>query len=424
MADNVTLNATSGGDVIGADDIGGVKYQVVKNAFGANDSITQVSTSDPLPTVQTGALPAGDNNVGNVDIVTMPNVTLAAGTNTNEVVGDVAHDVAISGNPVTVGARASAAAPTDVDADNDAVRLWALRNGALATNITAAGALIPGDATNGLDVDVTRLPALVAGTANIGDVDVLTVPAPLSTTGTGTEATALRVTIATDSTGLISVDDNSGSLTVDAPVGTPVNVQIGNATLTAGITDETTADALSVGGGCAHGAVNNGNPLQLGAEAIAHGTNPTAVDAADRTKLYANRAGVLFVIGGHPNAKTTTIRRADADNGVTDGQLGPTIASGLKIAVTRVSITCSKANTVNVAVKVGFGTANVPADSTSDGAGILVDHDGIAPGSGIVIGNGSGIIGIGADNEELRWTVDDPAGGSVIISVTYFTIES
>ncbi len=35
---------------------------------------------------------------------------------------------------------------------------------------------LPGDNTNGLDVDVTRLPALVAGTANIGDVDVLTVP--------------------------------------------------------------------------------------------------------------------------------------------------------------------------------------------------------------------------------------------------------
>lgn len=35
---------------------------------------------------------------------------------------------------------------------------------------------LTGDATNGLDIDVTRLPALVAGTANIGDVDVLTAP--------------------------------------------------------------------------------------------------------------------------------------------------------------------------------------------------------------------------------------------------------
>jgi len=55
-----------------------------------------------------------------------------------------------------------------------------------------------------------------AGTNNIGDVDVLTVPAPLSTTGGGTEAAALRVTIANDSTGLVSVDDNGSSLTVDA----------------------------------------------------------------------------------------------------------------------------------------------------------------------------------------------------------------
>jgi hypothetical protein len=39
-----------------------------------------------------------------------------------------------------------------------------------------AGA-IGGDATNGLDVDVTRLPALVAGTANIGDVDVASIAA-------------------------------------------------------------------------------------------------------------------------------------------------------------------------------------------------------------------------------------------------------
>ena len=57
--------------------------------------------------------------------------------------------------------------------------------------------------------------ALPPGTNNIGDVDVLTVPAPLNVSGGGTEATALRVTIATDSTGLLSVDDNGGTLTVD-----------------------------------------------------------------------------------------------------------------------------------------------------------------------------------------------------------------
>lgn len=37
----------------------------------------------------------------------------------------------------------------------------------------------------------------------------------LSVVGGGTEATALRVTLASDSTGLLSVDDNGGSLTID-----------------------------------------------------------------------------------------------------------------------------------------------------------------------------------------------------------------
>lgn len=70
----------------------------------------------------------------------------------------VAHDaVGTSVNPVLVGGYASAAAPTSVSADGDATRLWLLRNGAAAVNVTAAGALIGGDATNGLDVDVTRV---------------------------------------------------------------------------------------------------------------------------------------------------------------------------------------------------------------------------------------------------------------------------
>ena len=42
--------------------------------------------------------------------------------------------------------------------------------------------------------------------------------AALSVTGGGVEATALRVTLASDSTGVISVDDNGGALTVDGTV--------------------------------------------------------------------------------------------------------------------------------------------------------------------------------------------------------------
>ena len=49
MADNTTLNAGTGGDVIASDDIGGVKHQRVKVEFGADGSATDVSAANPLP---------------------------------------------------------------------------------------------------------------------------------------------------------------------------------------------------------------------------------------------------------------------------------------------------------------------------------------------------------------------------------------
>lgn len=51
MADNTTLNLGAGGDVIGSDDISGVKYQRVKvilGGDGVNDG--DVSSSNPVPT--------------------------------------------------------------------------------------------------------------------------------------------------------------------------------------------------------------------------------------------------------------------------------------------------------------------------------------------------------------------------------------
>src|SRR3990167_2617331 len=59
----------------------------------------------------------------------------------------------------------------------------------------------------GQDADVT-----IADGGNAITVDWAGTAPPI---GAGVEATALRVTVATDSTGVLSVDDNAGSLTVD-----------------------------------------------------------------------------------------------------------------------------------------------------------------------------------------------------------------
>lgn len=81
--------------------------------------------------------------------------------------GPVANDGVSTANPVITGGVASAAAPTSVSGDLDAVQSWYLRNGAQATVLTAAGALIGGDAANGIDVDVTRI---AAGEVHLGFV--------------------------------------------------------------------------------------------------------------------------------------------------------------------------------------------------------------------------------------------------------------
>lgn len=126
-------------------------------------------------TAITNALPAGANAIGKLAAnsgVDIGDVDVASVAGTVTVGGTAAADAAVSGNPVAGGGRASAAAPTDMSADGDAVFSWHLRNGAQAVNLTAAGALIPGDATNGLDVDITRNAALVAGSAIIGKVGI------------------------------------------------------------------------------------------------------------------------------------------------------------------------------------------------------------------------------------------------------------
>jgi len=173
---------------------------------------------------------------------------------------------------------------------------------------------------------------------------------------------------------------------------------------------------LEVQGSVAHDAVDAGTPIKLGHRAIAHGTNPTAVAAADRTDWYANRAGVPFVMGGHPNIQTVELATTGADSNVAI----ITIATGLKIVVTAIQVTADNANTVFPSVRIGFGTASTPTTT-----GVVASHPGVPAGGGFSRGDGSGIIGIGADNEDLRWTISAaPTGGSVRVVVTYFTVES
>lgn len=67
MADNTTINAGAGGDVIATDDIGGVKHQRVKMEFGADGAAADVSATNPLPVkISDGTDTAAVDASGNV----------------------------------------------------------------------------------------------------------------------------------------------------------------------------------------------------------------------------------------------------------------------------------------------------------------------------------------------------------------------
>lgn len=173
-------------------------------------------------------------------------------------------------------------------------------------------------------------------------------------------------------------------------------------------------------GNVAHDGVDAGNPTKQGGRAVSLGSNPTDVAAADRTDWLFNRAGVPFTLGGHPNIITNSVRLTGS---TTDGAIiAGTIATGTKVVVTRLTIHVSNATSVNVGIKVGFGATTLAADSATSAAGVLFDTDGLAPGGGVNIGDGSGIIGIGGDGEEIRVTNDAPTSGAVHVSMSYFTI--
>jgi hypothetical protein len=288
------------------------------------------------------------------------------------VAGDTQHDAPDTGKPIKIGGKAFTSSPPTV-ADGDRVDAWFGARGQQAVALTdlsgntiesittfgdaqgnaTSGAFVSaaygmlfngstwsrmrGDATNGLDVDVTR------------------VPAPLSTTGNGTAATALRVTVASDTTGVLATTP-AGNVAHDAadsgnPVkiggrvgadgrfsGTPVtndrvdaafdlygrlsvviggeNVSISDAGSNtvfrlhpAGQTGHSSLDVVNrvfngttwdrmrgdtngtyVGGNVAHDAVDAGNPIKIGGKVRA---NPTPIADGDRVDARFGQYGQL-----------------------------------------------------------------------------------------------------------------------------------
>lgn len=200
FVDNTTLNAGSGGDVIATDDIGGVKYQIVKTTYGALDSQTIASSG-------TGVDDAGTQRV---TLATDISVPIGDGTDIVDVFGSSGSDgEATSANPLNTASFSYGFNGTTWDR---------LRS----------------DITNGLDVDVTRIiPG--TGATNLGKAeDAVHSSGDVGVMGLGVRSDAL-VPLGADGDYVPLQFNNKGALWVDLPNGeidsnnsttTPINANI------------------------------------------------------------------------------------------------------------------------------------------------------------------------------------------------------
>lgn len=207
---------------------------VAKVSDGTNDAA--VSASGELSVQVTQALPAGDNNIGNVDIVTGP-----TGASALEVQGTAADGAAAVGDPIQMGG---------VDG---------------ASNIQA----IAVDTDGQLQIDVVD--ALPAGDNNIGNVDIVSGPtgaSALEVQGTAADGAAavgdpIQVGGVDGSSNIQSLSvDTNGQLQIDIVGALPAgDNNIGNVDIVSGPTG---ASALEVQGTAADGAAAVGDPVQIG----------------------------------------------------------------------------------------------------------------------------------------------------------------
>ncbi len=221
----------------------------------------------------------------------------------------------------------------------------------MANNVTLDGPGSGGDTISTEDIGGVEY-------QRIKLIDGTTSSTTVIASGGGVEAAALRVTIANDSTGVLSIDDNSSSLTVDS--GATFTIQEDGAALTA---------------------------LQIIDD----------WDESDRAKvnLIVGQAGVAAGAG----AVGVTVPR------VTLASDDPAVALLVTIDSDTNTI---QTNTTTIAGAISAGQMQV--DIVADGAGLATSANQLADGHNVTVDNASLTVDLGVNNDV---TID----GSSVVSV-------
>lgn len=345
MADNVELNAGTGGAILATDDVVGVQFQKVKLDVGGDGATAPLSNANPLPVSDAGGSLTVDGTVE------LGAASLAALETINAAQSGAWNVTNISGT-VSLPTGASTAA----------------KQPALGTAGAASADVIT---VQGI-ASMTKLlvtPDSVALPAN-QSVNVSQVAGTTADTNSGTKsAGTLRVVIATDQPALTNkllVTPDSVALPANQSVNNSqingVTPLMGNGVTGTGsqrvtIASDNTAFSVNatVTGPAAHDAAISGNPVRLAGRALT--ADYTAVAAGDTADLITTLLGKLVTIPYANPANTWSYAAASGGivntTGVTAKAAG---AAGVRNYVTHVDVVNGHA-TIDTDVQIRDGAA-------------------------------------------------------------------
>lgn len=332
-----------------------------------------------------------------VDVLTMPTVTVNAHAVTNAGTFAVQVDgAALTSLQLADDVVATLGTTTYTEASTKGTTIGAVRRDADTTLVDTTNEIGPlqMNAAGQLKVEVfsgEALPVTMTSTTVTGTVAVtqsgtwdevgindsgnsITVDnAQLSVVGTGTEAAALRVTIASDSTGVLSVDDNGGTLTVDG------TVAVTNADITS---IKTAVEILDNAISGSEMQVDVVAALPAGTNAIGKLAANSGVDIGDVdvTSLPAlaagtNAIGKLVVQDTDTNGNTNHAQKYYTNAGaVTDGIIWSP-AAGKRWHILTLYINVSAAATVTLEDDLAGGDSAVWKGELAANSGVILTYD-------------------------------------------------
>lgn len=332
------------------------------------------------------ALPAGTNNIGDVDVLSS---ALPTGASTlAEQQSQTTHLATIAGDTTDIETAveliddtvATLGTTTYTETTTKGLIMGAIRRDADTTLVDTTNEVTPlqVDASGRLKVEVfsgETLPVSLTSTTVTGTVAVTqsgtwdevgindsgnSITVDYATTGSGTATGALRVELPTNGTGVIATVGAVTAITNALPAGTNAigklaansGVDIGDVDV-ASITGVTMNNAaIQSTGDEAHDAVDAGNPMKIGGRAQEPTTAPDEVADNDRVDTLHDRVGRVAVYQGYPRWYAV-INAATSGNNTIKAAAGV----GKKIVVTSLSI-------------ISDGTVDIRWESGADGTAL------------------------------------------------------